>query len=124
MAHLLSSTCLHKPCQRFKKNGEMFHVSCLFLPKAKKEGKESGERYSDIPGEDVARMKACHFVRDDHETAPPPQPPPPPFFFFFFGNRLSQNMKDILFLLCPTNESTNGTLKWGVYKLVKCILLI
>lgn len=31
----LSSQALSK----MKKNGEMFHVSCLFLPKAKKEGK-------------------------------------------------------------------------------------
>lgn len=48
----------------------MFHVSCLFLPKAKRRVKESWDRYSDIPREDVAGMKACHFVTDDHETAP------------------------------------------------------
>lgn len=53
-----------------EKNGEMFHVSCLFLPKAKRRAKESWDRYSDIPREDVAGMKACHFVTDDHETAP------------------------------------------------------
>lgn len=86
--------------------------------KQKRRAKESRERYSDIPGEDVARMKACHFVRDDHETVPHLPP------LFFFKNRLCQNMKDILFLLCPTTENTNGNLKWGVYKLVKCILLI
>lgn len=56
----------------------MFHVSCLFLPKAKRRAKESWDRYSDIPREDVAGMKACHFVTDDHETAPLL------FFFFFF----------------------------------------
>lgn len=68
----LSSQALSK----IKKNGEMFHVSCLFLPKArKKRAKESWYRNSDIPREDVAGMKACHFVRDDHETAP--------FFPFF-----------------------------------------
>lgn len=44
MAHLLPSTCLHKPCQRFFKNGEMFHVSCLFLPKAKKGGQKKVEK--------------------------------------------------------------------------------
>lgn len=127
MAHLLSPTCLHKPCQRWgKKNGEMFHVFCLFLPKAKKKekerksgrAKESLDRYSDIPREDVAGMKACHFVRDDHGTAPPPFPPP------LFWNRLCQNLKDISFLLCPTTQNRNGTLKWGVYKAVKFVLLI
>lgn len=64
-----------------EKNGEMFHVSCLFLPKAKRRAKESWDRYSDIPREDVAGMKACHFVTDDHETAP--------LLFFFLNQTLS-----------------------------------
>lgn len=62
-----------------KKRG---NVSCLlsFPAKSKKGGqKESWDRYSDIPREDVAGMKACHFVRNDHETAPLFS-----FFSFFF----------------------------------------
>lgn len=121
MAHLLSPTCLHKTCQALKKkekNGEMFHVSCLFLPKAKRRAKESWDRYSDIPREDVAGMKACHFVTDDHETAPLF------FFLFFFWIRLCQNLRDILFLFCRTAQNRNGTLKLGVYKPVRCVLLI
>lgn len=73
----MSSQDLSSLKKKKEKNGEMFHVSCLFLPKAKRRAKESWDRYSDIPREDVAGMKACHFVTDDHETAPL-------FFFFFF----------------------------------------
>lgn len=74
-----SSSLLHKICQRWRKeNGEMFHLSCLFLPKAeKKRANESQCGYTDIPREDVAGIKGCHFVRDDHKTAPI-------FYFRFF----------------------------------------
>lgn len=100
-----------------KKMGKCFMSPVFSCQKQKRRVKESRDRYSDIPREDVARMKACHFVKDDHETAPP-------FFPFFFSNRLCHNLKDILFLLCPTTQNRNMTLRWGVYKPVKFVLLI
>lgn len=69
-------TCLHKLCQRWKKKmGKCFMSPVFPCQQQKRRAKESWDRYSDIPREDVAGMKACHFVRDDHETAP--------LFFFF-----------------------------------------
>lgn len=53
----------------------------------------------------MAGMKACHFVRNDHEM--------PPFFLpllktdFFF----CQNLKDILFLFCGATRDGDETLK-------------
>lgn len=72
----------------------MFHVSCLFLPKAKRRAKESWDRYSDIPREDVAGMKACHFVTDDHETAPL-------FFFLFFLNQTLSEFEGYIVSVLP-----------------------
>ncbi len=55
--------------------GKCFMSPVFSCQKQKRRAKESWDRYSDIPRQDVAGMKACHFVRDDHETAP--------LFFFF-----------------------------------------
>lgn len=49
----------------------MFNVSCLFQPRVqKKRANEIQCEYSDIPRKDVAGIKVCHLVKDDHKTAP------------------------------------------------------
>lgn len=86
----------------------MFHVSCLFLPKAKRRAKESWDRYSDIPREDVAGMKACHFVTDDHETAP--------FFFFsifFFLNQTLSEFEGYIVSVLPYRSKQEWNFETG-----------
>lgn len=101
-------TRLVKLKKKKEKNGEMFHVSCLFLPKAKRRAKESWDRYSDIPREDVAGMKACHFVTDDHETAP--------FFFFsifFFLNQTLSEFEGYIVSVLPYRSKQEWNFETG-----------
>lgn len=116
MAHLLHQTGLHK--SKIKKWG---NVSCLlsFPAKNKKEGKrKAGLDTVTYQGRKWQGWKPVIFVRDHHATAPLLFP------FFSFWSRLCQNLKDILFLFFVTTQYCCGTLKWGVYKPVKCVLLI
>lgn len=93
-----------------KKMGKCFMSLVFSCQKWKKtRANESQCGYTDIPREDAAGIKACHFVRDDHKTAPI-------FYFcFFFPLKDCQDLKGILFLGCPTTGNRCGTLKWNVY---------
>lgn len=53
--------------------------------RGEKRANESQCGYTDTPREDVAGIKGCHFVRNDHETAPIFY-----FYSFFPFKRLSE----------------------------------
>lgn len=60
-----------------EKKGKCF-MSLVFScqKRKKKRANESQRGYTDTPREYVAGIKGCHFVRDDHKTAP--------IFYFHF----------------------------------------
>lgn len=55
---------------KMRKMGKCFMSTVFSCQKLKRRAKESLERYPDTPWEDVAGIKVCHFVRNDHKTAP------------------------------------------------------
>lgn len=98
--------------EKKKKMGKCFMSPVFSCQKQKRRAKESWDRYSDIPRKDMAGMKACHFVRDDHETAP--------LFFFsfffsppFFETDFVRIWRIYCFCFALPLENRNGTLKIG-----------